>query len=89
MTAAVDFLLDGDFRVGRAYGTIKPLKPGESVILKANTPLPDVSGTGVKTTWTAVKGVHDFMALLNIGNCWPPEQNEYNNRLCIETVIPD
>lgn len=87
MTAAVDLLLDGDFRIGRAYATIKPLKPGENVILSANTPLPDVSGTGVKTTWTAVKGTHDFMALLNVGNCYPPEKNEYNNRLCIETEI--
>lgn len=87
MTAAVDFLLDGDFRIGRAYATIKPLKPGESVVLSANTPLPDVSGTGVKTTWTAVKGVHDFMALLNVGNCYPPEANEYNNRFCMEMEI--
>ena len=87
MTAAVDLLMDGDFRIGRAYGTVKPLRPGESVILKANTPLPDASGTGVKTTWTAVKGIHDFMALLNVGNCCPPEQNEYNNRICIETEI--
>ncbi|MGI6672552.1 MAG: glycoside hydrolase family 30 beta sandwich domain-containing protein [Christensenellales bacterium] len=88
MTASVDFLLDGDFRIGRAYGTIKPLQPGESVILSANTPLPDLSGTGVKTTWTAVRGEHDFMALLNIGNCYPPEENEYNNRLCMEMTIP-
>lgn len=87
MTAAVDFLLDGDFRIGRAYGTIKPLAPGESVVLSANTPLPDVSGTGVKTTWTAVKGIHDFMALLNVGNCYPPEANEYNNRFCMEMEI--
>lgn len=88
LTAAVDFLLDGDFRVGRAYGTIKPLKPGESVVLAANTPLPDASGTGVKTTWTAIGGSHDFMALLNVGNCFPPERNEYNNRLCVEMDIP-
>ncbi|MBQ4227868.1 MAG: hypothetical protein II697_06645, partial [Clostridia bacterium] len=74
LTAAVDFLLDGDFRVARAYATIRPLQPGQSVTLKANTPLPDVSGTGVKTTWTAVQGTHDFMALLNTGNCFPPEQ---------------
>ena len=85
--AAVDFLLDGDFRIARAYATIRPLQPGQSVTLKANTPLPDVSGTGVKTTWTAVPGTHDFMALLNTGNCFPPEQNEYNNRLCTEMEI--
>ena len=88
MTAAVDFLLDGDFRIGRAYGTIPPLAPGESHILRANTPLPDAAGTGVKTTWTAVGGVHTLMALLNVGNCWPPEENEYNNRLCVEIEIP-
>ncbi len=87
MTAAVDFLLDGDFRIARAYGTIPPLNPGETCVLRANTPLPDVAGTGVKTTWTAVPGVHELMALLNIGNCWPPEENEYNNRLCVEAEI--
>ena len=87
LTAAVDFLMDGDFRIGRAYGTLSPLQPGESAVLSANTPLPDASGTGVKTTWTAVRGVHDFMALLNVGNCYPPEENEYNNRLCIELEI--
>lgn len=88
LTAAVDILLDGDFRVARAYGTIPPLAPGASVVLTANTPLPDAAGTGVKTTWTAVGGVHDLMALLNVGNCWPPEENEYNNRLCLEVEIP-
>ena len=89
MTAAVDFLLDGDFRIGRAYGTIPPLAPGESHVLHANTPLPDAAGTGIKTTWTAVSGIHTLMALLNVGNCFPPEENEYNNRLCVEVEIGD
>lgn len=84
MTATIDILLDGDLRIGRIYATIPVMQPGETMALPTNAPVYDVSGTGCKTTWTATAGWHTVMALLNTGNSYPPEENEYNNRCCRE-----
>ena len=86
-SASIDILLDGDHRIARIYATIPELEPGGSVTLRANSPVYDVSGSGCKSTWTAAPGWHSFMALMNVGNCWPPEKNEYNNRCCGEFFI--
>ncbi len=83
-TVTIDILLDGDLRIGRAYATVPVMQPGQTVEFAANAPVYDVSGTGCKSTWTAVSGWHDFMALMNVGNCFPPEKNQYNNRCCRE-----
>ncbi len=88
-TATVDILLDGDLRIGRAYKTIPVLQPGEGLRVLTNAPVYDVSGTGCKRSWTATGGFHTIMALMYVGNCYPPEKNEYNNRCCREIFIGD
>ena len=86
-TATIDVLLDGDLRIGHIYATIPVLKPGETLCLQTNAPVYDVSGTGCKRSWTATAGWHTFMALMYVGNCFTPEENEYNNRCCREFFI--
>ncbi len=89
VTATVDILLDGDLRIGRIYATVPVLRPGEALRLPVNAPVYDVSGTGCKRTWTATGGYHTIMALMFVGNCYPPEGNDYNNRCCREILIRD
>ena len=83
VTAVVDLLMDGDYRAARCYGTVPVLAPGESIVWKTNAPVYDASGTGCKTTWTALAGWHDFMAFMQVGNV-PQQENPYNNRCCRE-----
>ncbi len=79
VTAVVDFLLDGDYRAARSYDTVPVLAPGESVVFQAKAPIYDASGTGCKSTWTALAGWHDIMAFMTVGNTIEKE-NPYNNR---------
>ncbi len=79
VTAVVDFLLDGDYRIARSYDTVPILKPGEEVIFHAKAPVYDASGTGCKSTWTATQGWHDIMAFMTVGGSLEKE-DPYNNR---------
>jgi hypothetical protein len=86
-TVTVEILMDGDFRIGRIFATVPPLAPGGELWLAANAPVYDASGTGCKTTWTAVPGWRTIMALLNAGNCYGYVGNTYRTRCCREMMF--
>lgn len=71
---AVQFSLDGDCNIARAFVSIPALAPGEEVTVAANVP------HGRKCTWTAEPGYHTLFAFVMLGHC-PAERNWDNNRL--------
>jgi hypothetical protein len=83
----VDILLDGDFRIGRVQATVPVMQPGETRVFRNKLPVYDASGTGSKTTWTAVGGWHDFMALMHVGNCFRRKRTSITTASAVKSLL--
>ena len=73
----VNFMLDGDWSIGRSAVPCPVLKTGEEAEAWVNVPV------GMKREWTAEAGWHNIFAFAELGGCGP-EKNRDNNRLGTE-----
>ena len=73
-TIFVQFSLDGDEQIARAYRDCPVLQPGDEVELISNVPYQR------KYTWTSEPGTHLIMGVVRMGNAFA-EVNVHNNRI--------